>query len=127
MGRLELQLDFMDLTLTCSRAMATARIEWEQQQQNNNTTMTLSESLLEHVPCARKLVNALQPYRDKGTSLVFSNEVKSTIMNWKVLPGYSHKVPQDWFSLAALLGEDWNFVLVLGHRPYLDWVGGKSD
>lgn len=124
-GRLPLHKQFMDPKLVCSRQMATARREWEKTHRilSKGNKETLAEHLRRRVACIEPVLQQLEEYRANGTSLFFSNEVKSTATAWDTLPaGYSHAVSQDWQSLAALLAEQWNFVLVVGYRPFLDWV-----
>mmetsp|Transcript_2741 Transcript_2741/g.5416 ORF Transcript_2741/g.5416 Transcript_2741/m.5416 type:complete len:528 (-) Transcript_2741:244-1827(-) len=131
LGRLPVMGNFMDFSFACQRAMAQARHEWEstsQQQQQTPSSKrhhaTLKEHLLGTVPCFQEVYQDLQTHHLRGTSLIFSNEKKSTIPAWKSnIHGYhGQPVPLDWLSLAAALGDEWNFVFVLGHRPYLDWI-----
>ena len=119
-GRLDVQGNFMDFKFQCHLAMAKARTKWESRQPHNDKT--LKEHLILTVPCFQEIFKDLQAYHANGTSLIFSNEMKSTILAWKRAPGYPTRVPLDWLSIAAALGDEWNFIFVLGHRPYLDWV-----
>lgn len=127
-GRLDVQGKFMDFSFVCHRAMSNARRVWESQQPNNNNT--LKEHLLRRVPCFQDIARDLASYHANGTSLIFSNEKKSVVQAWKRVYGCPLHVPLDWLSIAAALGDEWNFIFVLGHRPFLDWVrlcrfGGK--
>ena len=128
MGRLALQGQFMDVNLKCSRDMARARQEWHsevqqsQPQQSSSSSPTLKQYLRDKVPCFAQMLDSLDAYHKNGTSLFFSNEIKSTASSWKKLPGYSHFVSQDWQTLAETIGDEWNFLLIVGHRPFLDWV-----
>ena len=54
-------------------------------------------------------------------------KMKSTAEAWQKAPGYPTRVPLDWLSIAAALGDEWNFIFVLGYRPYLDWVRRSSQ
>ena len=118
-GRLELQGEFFDYGLKCSREMANAREAWKPATTKSNITL---KDALRDVPCFENILKKLEGYHANGTSLLFSNELKSTNTAYKKMPGYPRKVSQDWLSLAAALGDDWNFMLILGYRPYLDWV-----
>ena len=120
LGRLDIQGNFMDVNFKCNGAMAKARVEWEASGHNNNRT--LKEHLLSTVPCVNKILSGLQPYHSNGTSLIFSNEILSKESEWRRVPGYNQKVAFDWLSIAAVFGDIWNFILLVGHRPYLDWV-----
>ena len=120
MGRLEVQGNFMDADFKCNGAMAKARVEWGKL--SFQRKRTLKEHLQNSVPCFNDILSGLQPYHANGTSLIFSNELLSMESAWRRIPGYNHKVPFDWLSLTEALGDEWNFILLIGHRPYLDWL-----
>lgn len=96
-----------------------ARLHWKASVRKNRT---LKEHLQSTVPCVNQMLSALQPYYSNGTSLIFSNEILSMESEWRRVPGYNQKVAFDWLSLAAVFGDNWNFILLVGHRPYLDWI-----
>ena len=132
-GRLPLHKQLMDPKLACSAQMAKVRQAWQEQQQlqpqppqsapHLHPTETLAQHLRRNVPCLQPVLDSLAAFHANGTSLVFSNEIKSTATAWATLPGgYRHAVAQDWKSWQTLLADDWNIRLVLGYRPYLDWV-----
>ena len=132
-GRLPLHKQLLDPQLTCSKQMGAVRLAWEQEEEevsskNNNKKETLASRLRRLVPCLVDAMDTLAAFHANHTSLLFSNEVKSTAQSWGLLlPGYNHAVSQDWKSWHALLADDWNFVLILGHRPYLDWVSSGTS
>lgn len=117
MGRLDVQGKFMDAGFKCQGEMAKARVEWELERNG-----TLKEHLQKTVPCFVQILAGLRPYHVNGTSLIFSNELKGIEQASRRIPGYKHRVPFDWFSIAEALGDEWNFILLIGHRPYLDWI-----
>jgi hypothetical protein len=133
LGRLEIQKAFLDPEFQCSKAMAKVRTQWQTNVSRHSGMMSSSSSLallreaIRNIPCVEKLLQDLEPYRIQNTSLFFSNEVKSLASSFKSIAGYNHKVTQDWLSLAAALGEEWNFLLIIGYRPFLDWVASAKS
>lgn len=113
--------------LPCHKELAKTRNAWQQEkdeESRNSINGSLTEAL-ESVPCFQKTLEMLKEFHANGTSLILSNEVKSTASANAFLRGYPDQVPLDWKSIAALLSQDWNFLCLIGHRPHLDWVSAR--
>lgn len=126
LGRLESQKAILDIGFQCNMEMIRVRTKWEVMLPEKRPPL---RDAIRNIPCVQDLRLLLEPYRNNHTSLLFSNEVKSTASNMRQgIPGYYGKrITQDWISLTAALGDEWNFLLVIGYRPYLDWVSDCKE
>ena len=109
----------------CHRQMSDARLEHDKTNNihnNNNTTnsTTTIHDVVAAVPCARDILQALQPYADNRTNLLISDETLS--MRFQSYSGLPLPSSLDWLSLKELLGPVWNITVIVAYRRYCHWL-----
>jgi hypothetical protein len=107
---------------------------------NGNRAQSLAEEL-RRVPCWNHVLQELYAYRqEKNThAIIFSNEVLSTKWNIRLqdddddddsssttgnnrFAHHSYRAPLDWITMQLTLAQDWNVIVVISYRRYMDWI-----
>lgn len=111
----------------CHPRLAQMRRQWMENHNKTNVTsedeVTLKERLKE-VACWKPVVHQLNSQaRSKGSrAVILSNEMASNVKRWFHTDDYPHGSPFDFETIYWTLGDDWNIMILLGYRPYSDWI-----
>ena len=79
-------------------------------------------NVLRNVPCWKEVLHDLHQYRQNNTNLIFSSEVVSTQSLTMKRPWFKYGPFADWPLIRSTISKDWQIIIVLGYRRYVDWL-----
>lgn len=112
--------DISALYSTCQQVLVDTRDSY-----NSKKFISLSKpkplaSQLASIPCWKRFLTSLDPYRQQGMSVIVSND----LLSQQFLPDVTGIGPAvlDWVSVKETLMKDWNIVVIATYRRYFDWL-----
>jgi hypothetical protein len=104
----------------CHMEMSKARQQLSRKNKRQNSPKKAVKEVVSRVPCAKEIVRLLQIFKKRNQSLIISDETLSNA--WTAFYDMRNKAPLDFISLRELLSDDWNLLVIIGYRRFVDWL-----